>query len=310
MGLETVEEEGEAAFYGPKLDFMVRDALGREWQLGTVQVDYTLPKRFDLTYVDENDERVRPVMIHRAPFGSLERFIGVLIEHTGGSFPLWLAPTQVKVLPITDDQNDYAEAVARDLRRSGLRVETDTRSEKVGRKIRDAEVEKVPVMLVVGRKEAEAGTVSVRRHGLGDESDQGHAAGRRAPPVAPRRGRGADGPGLSRWRAGPPAGLHDLRPVRDRPLRAEEDGPLRRAHGREHDGLARPARVRHGDDLPAHEPVRPVVFSVIRVSASRRTPPEVDHEPERVAVARGLDDGPDAEVEGGKVHDGGAGAGS
>ena len=176
MGLETVEEEGEAAFYGPKLDFMVKDALGRRWQLGTVQLDYNLPERFDLTYVDETDERVRPVMIHRAPFGSLERFIGVLIEHTGGNFPLWLAPTQVKVLPITDDQNDYAESVADTLRQSGLRVETDTRSEKVGRKIRDAEVEKVPVMLVVGRKEAEAGTVSVRRHGLGEASDQGSQA--------------------------------------------------------------------------------------------------------------------------------------
>ena len=173
MGLDTVEVEGEAAFYGPKLDFMVRDALGRQWQLGTVQADYNLPERFDLVYTDENDEKQRPVMLHRAPFGSLERFVGVLLEHTGGNLPLWLAPTQVKVLPITDDQNDYARSVAEALGGAGLRVETDTRSEKVGRKIRDAEVEKVPVMLVVGRKEAEAGTVSVRRHGLGDESDQG-----------------------------------------------------------------------------------------------------------------------------------------
>ncbi len=173
MGLETVEEEGEAAFYGPKLDFMVKDALGRKWQLGTVQLDNNLPERFDITYVDENDERVRPVMIHRAPFGSLERFIGVMLEHTGGNLPLWLAPTQVTVLPITDDQNDYAQSVADALRGSGLRVEVDTRSEKVGRKIRDAEVEKVPVMLIVGKNEAEAGTVSVRRHGLGDDSDQG-----------------------------------------------------------------------------------------------------------------------------------------
>ncbi|PAP75006.1 threonine--tRNA ligase [Rubrivirga marina] len=173
MGLETVEEEGEAAFYGPKLDFMVKDALGRKWQLGTVQLDYNLPERFDLTYVDENDARVRPVMIHRAPFGSLERFVGVMLEHTGGNLPLWLAPTQVKVLPITDDQNAYAQSVAADLKGAGLRVEVDTRSEKVGRKIRDAEVEKVPVMLIVGRSEAEADTVSVRRHGLGDESDQG-----------------------------------------------------------------------------------------------------------------------------------------
>ena len=173
MGLDTVEVEGEAAFYGAKLDFMVQDALGREWQLGTVQLDYNLPERFDLTYTDEHDERQRPVMIHRAPFGSLERFVGVMLEHTGGNLPLWLAPVQVQVLPITDAQNDYAEQTADALRPSGLRVAVDTRSEKVGRKIRDAEVEKVPVMLVVGQKEAEAGTVSVRRHGLGDASDQG-----------------------------------------------------------------------------------------------------------------------------------------
>ncbi|WP_412068931.1 threonine--tRNA ligase [Rubrivirga sp. IMCC43871] len=176
MGLETVEEEGEAAFYGPKLDFMVKDALGRSWQLGTVQYDNNLPERFDLTYIDENDDRVRPIMIHRAPFGSLERFIGVMLEHTGGNLPLWLAPVQVKLLPITDAQNDYAAEVADGLREAGLRVEVDTRSEKVGRKIRDAEVEKVPVMLVIGKNEAEAGTVSVRRHGLGDASDQGAQA--------------------------------------------------------------------------------------------------------------------------------------
>ena len=173
MGLETVEKTGEAAFYGAKLDFMVKDALGRSWQLGTVQLDYNLPERFDLTYTDENDDRVRPVMIHRAPFGSLERFVGVMLEHTGGNLPLWLAPVQVKVLPITDAQNKVAETAASTLRAAGLRVEVDDRSEKVGRKIRDAEVEKVPVMLIVGQKEAEAGTVSVRRHGLGDDSDQG-----------------------------------------------------------------------------------------------------------------------------------------
>ena len=173
MGLQTVEEEGEAAFYGPKLDFMVKDALGRSWQLGTVQLDYNLPERFDLTYVDENDDRVRPVMIHRAPFGSLERFVGVMLEHTGGNLPLWLAPTQVTVLPITDAQNDYAQGVADTLTEAGLRVSLDDRSEKVGRKIRDAEVAKVPVMLIVGKTEVEAGTVSVRRHGLGDDSDQG-----------------------------------------------------------------------------------------------------------------------------------------
>ncbi|MEO0556793.1 MAG: threonine--tRNA ligase [Bacteroidota bacterium] len=173
MDLDTVEEEGEAAFYGPKLDFMVKDALGRSWQLGTVQLDYNLPERFDLTYVDESDNRVRPVMIHRAPFGSLERFIGVMLEHTGGNLPLWLAPTQVRILPITDDQNAYSESVASALRASGFRVEVDDRSEKTGRKIRDAEVEKIPVMLILGRKEAEAELVSVRRHGLGDDSDQG-----------------------------------------------------------------------------------------------------------------------------------------
>ena len=169
MGLDTVEVEGEAAFYGPKLDFMVRDALGREWQLGTIQIDYNLPQRFDLWYTDPDDRQRRPVMIHRAPFGSLERFIGVLIEHTGGNFPVWLAPVQAKVLPLNDDLLGYAETVARQLLDAGLRVEVDRRSEKVGRKIRDAELEKVPYMLVVGRKEAEAGQVAVRRHGAGDQ---------------------------------------------------------------------------------------------------------------------------------------------
>ena len=167
MDLDTVEEIGEAAFYGPKLDFMVRDALGREWQLGTVQVDYNLPERFDLTYIDHNDERQRPVMLHRAPFGSLERFIGVLIEHTGGNFPVWLAPAQVTVLPIGQDFNDYATDVGRRLREAGLRTEVDVRDDKVGRKIRDAEVQKIPYMLVVGKREVEGGTVNVRRHGEG-----------------------------------------------------------------------------------------------------------------------------------------------
>jgi len=168
MGLDTVEVKGEAAFYGPKLDFMVRDALGRQWQLGTIQVDYNLPQRFDLWYTDADDVRRRPVMIHRAPFGSLERFIGVLIEHTGGDFPLWLAPVQVRMLALNDDLVAYAESVAARLRSRGLRVEVDGRSEKIGRKIRDAELEKVPYMLVVGRKEADAGAVAVRRHGEGD----------------------------------------------------------------------------------------------------------------------------------------------
>ena len=175
-GLDTVEAEGEAAFYGPKLDFMVKDALGRSWQLGTVQLDYNLPERFDLTYTDENDDRQRPVMIHRAPFGSLERFVGVMLEHTGGDLPLWLAPTQTILLPITDAQNEYAASVADSLRAAGIRVELDDRSEKVGRKIRDAELRKVPVQLVIGKNEEAAGTVSVRRRGAGaggETIDQG-----------------------------------------------------------------------------------------------------------------------------------------
>ena len=169
MGLDAVEEVGEAAFYGPKLDFMVEDALGRAWQLGTVQLDYNLPERFELEYVDEHDERQRPVMIHRAPFGSLERFIGVLIEHCGGDFPTWLAPEQVRVLPIGDDFNDYAREVANTLRLEDLRAEVDDSNETVGYKIREAETDKVPYMLVVGGREEEAGTVAVRAHGEGQQ---------------------------------------------------------------------------------------------------------------------------------------------
>ncbi|GIV58386.1 MAG: threonine--tRNA ligase [Rhodothermaceae bacterium] len=168
MGLDAVEVPGEAAFYGPKLDFMVKDALGREWQLGTVQLDYNLPERFDLWYVGEDNQKHRPVMIHRAPFGSLERFIGVLIEHTGGNFPTWLAPVQVAVLPVGQDFEAYAEKVGAALRQAGLRVEVDRRNEKVGYKIRSAEVQKIPYMLIVGAREEEQGTVSVRRHGEGD----------------------------------------------------------------------------------------------------------------------------------------------
>ncbi|PEN11273.1 threonine--tRNA ligase [Longibacter salinarum] len=168
-GLEAREETGEAAFYGPKLDFMVADALGREWQLGTIQVDYNLPERFDLTYIDENDEKQRPVMIHRAPFGSLERFIGVLIEHCGGNFPTWLAPVQVQVIPVSDDFNDYAESVASKLRAEDIRVKVDEKDETVGYKIRQAETSKVPYMLVVGAREEEAGTVAVRAHGSGEQ---------------------------------------------------------------------------------------------------------------------------------------------
>ncbi|PSQ86032.1 MAG: threonine--tRNA ligase [Bacteroidetes bacterium QS_3_64_15] len=167
--LDAYEEPGEAAFYGPKLDFMVEDALGRAWQLGTIQVDYNLPERFELTYVDENDERRRPVMIHRAPFGSLERFIGVLIEHCGGNFPTWLAPTQVQIIPVGDDFVDYAETVAATLRQEDVRTQIDTSDETVGYKIRDAETQKIPYMLVVGGDEEEAGTVSVRSHADGQQ---------------------------------------------------------------------------------------------------------------------------------------------
>jgi threonyl-tRNA synthetase len=169
MQLDTVEKTGEAAFYGPKLDFMVEDALGREWQLGTIQVDYNLPERFDLTYVDAEDERQRPVMIHRAPFGSLERFIGVLIEHCGGNFPSWLAPVQAMIIPVGADFNDYAEDVATQLRDADLRVKVDASDDTVGYKIREAETQKIPYMLVVGGREEEAGTVAVRAHGDGQQ---------------------------------------------------------------------------------------------------------------------------------------------
>ncbi|HLS71242.1 MAG TPA: threonine--tRNA ligase, partial [Chitinophagaceae bacterium] len=167
-GLKTIEVEGEAAFYGPKLDFMVKDALGRSWQLGTIQVDYNLPERFELEYVAPDNSRKRPVMIHRAPFGSLERFIAVLLEHCAGNLPLWLTPTQVKVLPISDKSKEYAESVYIVLKTAGIRVEIDHRAEKIGRKIRDAEVEKIPYMLIVGERDAENKTVSVRKHGEGD----------------------------------------------------------------------------------------------------------------------------------------------
>ncbi len=168
MNLESIEVVGEAAFYGPKLDFMVKDALGRDWQLGTVQLDYNLPERFDLTYIGEDNQKHRPVMIHRAPFGSLERFIGVLIEHCGGNFPTWLAPVQVAVLPVGQDFENYADEVAAQLLEAGLRIETDKRNEKVSYKIRGAEVQKIPYMLVVGKREMDEGTVAVRRHGEGD----------------------------------------------------------------------------------------------------------------------------------------------
>jgi threonyl-tRNA synthetase len=167
-GLATVTELGEAAFYGPKLDFMVRDALGRPWQLGTIQVDYNLPERFDLEYVTPENTRARPVMIHRAPFGSLERFVAVLIEHTAGNFPLWLSPEQFIILPISDKFADYAYQVKSALEAADLRGTVDARDERIGRKIRDAEIAKTPYLLIVGEKEAQDGLVSVRRHGEGD----------------------------------------------------------------------------------------------------------------------------------------------
>lgn len=166
--LKTVEELGEAAFYGPKLDFMVRDAIGRSWQLGTIQVDYNLPERFELEYTDSDNSKKRPVMIHRAPFGSMERFVAVLLEHCGGKLPLWLAPTQVKVLPISDKYQAYADEIMNTLKASGVRVEMDDRMEKIGKKIRDTELAKIPYMLIVGEKEAEDNVVSVRKQGQGD----------------------------------------------------------------------------------------------------------------------------------------------
>ena len=164
-GLATKVVYGEAAFYGPKLDFMVKDALGRTWQLGTIQVDYNLPERFELEYTGSDNKKHRPVMIHRAPFGSLERFVAVLLEHCGGNFPLWLTPDQVCILPISDKYMDYSKEVLNSLKISDIRAEIDDRSEKTGRKIRDAEVRKIPFMLIVGEREAAEDTVSVRRHG-------------------------------------------------------------------------------------------------------------------------------------------------
>jgi len=167
-GLHTIVEYGEAAFYGPKLDFMVRDALGRKWQLGTIQVDYQLPDRFKLEYIGADNQKHRPVMIHRAPFGSMERFIAVLTEHCAGNFPLWLAPEQIAVLPISERFNQYAKEILNTLAEKDIRGFVDERDEKIQRKIRDAEVKKIPYMLIVGEKEQENKTLSVRRHGQGD----------------------------------------------------------------------------------------------------------------------------------------------
>ncbi len=168
-GLPAHIEYGEAAFYGPKLDFMVKDALGRRWQLGTIQVDYNLPERFQLEYTGSDNQKHRPVMIHRAPFGSMERFVAVLIEHTAGHFPLWLTPDQVAILPISDKYNDYAESVRKQLDEQDVRAYVDDRSEKIGRKIRDNEMKHVPYLLVVGEKEAAEGLVAVRKQGEGDQ---------------------------------------------------------------------------------------------------------------------------------------------
>ena len=167
-GLPAVVEYGEAAFYGPKLDFMVKDALGRRWQLGTIQVDYNLPERFDLSYIGSDNEKHRPVMVHRAPFGSMERFVAVLLEHCAGDFPLWLTPDQVMILPVSEKYHDYAERLNELLKRNEIRTLIDMRSEKIGRKIRDAEMKKVPYMLIVGEKEMNENAVSVRKHGQGD----------------------------------------------------------------------------------------------------------------------------------------------
>ena len=167
-GLKTVVELGEAAFYGPKLDFMVKDALGRKWQLGTIQVDYNLPERFELEYTGSDNQKHRPVMIHRAPFGSMERFVAVLIEHTAGKFPLWLTPDQVIILTISEKYNNFAKKVGNKLNISDIRCQIDERNEKIGRKIRDAELQRVPFMIILGEKEQETNTISVRKQGIGD----------------------------------------------------------------------------------------------------------------------------------------------
>jgi threonyl-tRNA synthetase len=169
VGLATTTELGEAAFYGPKLDFMVKDALGRSWQLGTIQVDYNLPERFELEYIGSDNQKHRPVMIHRAPFGSMERFIGVLTEHCAGKFPLWLTPEQFAILPLSDKYLDYAHEVSKKLHSAGLRGSIDSRVESIGKKIRDTELKKIPYMLIVGEKEAAEGNISVRRQGSGDQ---------------------------------------------------------------------------------------------------------------------------------------------
>jgi threonyl-tRNA synthetase len=168
-GMDAAVEYGEAAFYGPKLDFMVKDALGRKWQLGTIQVDYNLPGRFELEYIGADNQKHEPVMIHRAPFGSMERFVAVLIEHTAGKFPLWLTPDQAVILPISEKYHDYAQKVSNFLKNYDIRTLIDERSEKIGKKIRDNELKRIPYLLIIGEKEQESETVSVRRQGEGDQ---------------------------------------------------------------------------------------------------------------------------------------------
>ncbi len=172
LGLDYVVNEGDGAFYGPKIDFHLVDAIGRTWQCGTIQLDFQMPQRFELEYIGADGEKHRPIMIHRVAFGSIERFIGILIEHFAGAFPTWLAPVQVKVLPISDKFMDYARQVTEQLDQEGIRVELDVRSEKIGYKIREAQMQKVPYMLVVGQKEAEDGVVAVRSRFLGDEGQK------------------------------------------------------------------------------------------------------------------------------------------
>ena len=169
MGKSYIINEGDGAFYGPKLDFHLQDSLGRTWQCGTIQLDMQLPERFELEYVGADGEKHRPVMIHRVAFGSIERFIGIITEHFAGAFPTWLAPVQVRVMPITDRANDYAKSVEEKLTAAGIRAESDLRNEKIGYKIREAQGQKIPYMLIVGDKEAENGTVSVRTRAGGDE---------------------------------------------------------------------------------------------------------------------------------------------
>jgi len=167
-GLPYVINEGDGAFYGPKIDFHLEDSIGRTWQCGTIQLDFAMPERFDLVYIDEDGQRKRPAMLHRVIFGSIERFIGILTEHYAGAFPLWLAPVQVMVIPVSDGQNQYALEVEQSLRHQGLRVESDMRSESVGKKIRAAQLQKVPYMVIVGEREAETGMISVRHRQRGD----------------------------------------------------------------------------------------------------------------------------------------------